>query len=303
MKYRGPRSAHRHALTPEAGPRRTDYGFHFPGGPTAILLIHGLTGTPTELKIVAKGLSKAGFSVYGVQLAGHCGNEADLLATGWQDWLESALAAFDRIRSRHETVFVGGLSMGALLSLLVASHRPGRVSGCILYSPTMFYDGWSIPRISVALHAAILLGFGRFLRFRENFPYGVKDDRLRARIQAAMEAGQSEEAGLLHMPGRSLGQLLRLIRDLKRRLPAIRTPALVLHAREDDVTSIRNAAYIAAHIGGAVEKILLDDSYHLITLDRERDLVIDHTIGFLRRTELARAAALAVFPLQERVAS
>ena len=264
-------------------PQKVDYGFHYPGGPNAVLLIHGLTGAPAELKLVGKGLARAGFTVYSVQLAGHCGTEADLLATNWHDWLNSALAAFDHIRSRHDVVFVGGLSMGALLSLLVASHRPGQVSGCVLYSPTMFYDGWSIPRVSVLLHAAILLGLGRFLRFRENFPYGVKDDRLRSRILAAMEAGQSEEAGLLYMPGRSLADLLRLIRDLKQRLPNIRTPALVLHAREDDVTSLRNASYIAAHIGGRVEKILLDDSYHLITLDRERDLVIEHTIAFLHR--------------------
>ncbi|WP_413988551.1 alpha/beta hydrolase [Labrys okinawensis] len=280
-----------------------DHGFHYPGGPAAVLMIHGLTGTPAELKFVSKGLARAGFSVYGVQLAGHCGSEADLLATGWQDWLDSVLAAFDRIRVRHETVFVGGLSMGALLALLVAAHRPQQVNGCILYSPTLFYDGWSIPRVSVMIHLAILLGFGRFLRFRENYPYGVKDDRLRARILSAMESGRSEEAGLLHMPGRSLGQLLRLIRDLKRRLPGIRTPALVLHAREDDVTSIRNASYIAANIGGPIEKILLEDSYHLITLDRERELVTDHTIAFLHRMERLRPSALRTLPQSERVAS
>lgn len=266
------------------------HAFHYAGGPTAVLLIHGLTGTPAELKLVAKGLARAGYSVYGVQLAGHCGSEADLTATGWKDWLASTLEAFDRIRQEHETVFVGGLSMGALLALLVASHRSGQVAGCLLYSPTMFYDGWSVPRGSVLLHVAILLGLGRFFRFRENFPYGIKDDRLRARVQAAMESGRSEEAGLLYMPGRSLGQLLHLIRDLKPRLPSLRLPALILHAREDDVTSIRNASYLAAHLGGNVEKVLLENSYHMITLDQERELVIDHSVGFLRRTEPRRLA-------------
>ncbi|MDZ5450975.1 alpha/beta hydrolase [Labrys sp. ZIDIC5] len=267
------------------------HAFHYAGGPTAILLIHGLTGTPAELKLVAKGLARAGYSVYGVQLAGHCGSEADLTATGWKDWLASALEAFDQIRQDHDAVFVGGLSMGALLALLVASHRSDRVAGCLLYSPTMFYDGWSVPRGSVLLHVAILLGLGRFFRFRENFPYGIKDDRLRTRVQAAMESGRSEEAGLLYMPGRSLAQLLYLIRDLKPRLPALRTPVLVLHAREDDVTSIRNANYLAANLGGNVEKILLENSYHMITLDQERELVIDHSVGFLKRTEPRRLTA------------
>jgi carboxylesterase len=281
--------------------RGKTHDFHYAGGPTAVLLIHGLTGTPTELKAVGKGLARAGYSVYGVQLAGHCGSEADLLATTWQEWLASAVQAFDRIYESHEAVFVGGLSMGALLSLLVAAQRPGQVAGCLLYSPTIFYDGWSVPRLSVLLHLAIMLGLGRFLRFRENFPYGIKDERLRARILAQMELGHSGDAGLLYMPGVSLGQLLRLIGDLKKRLPAIRTPTLVLHAREDDVTSIKNASYIAARIGGRVEKILLENSYHMITLDQERDLVTHHSIVFIRRFEPAAHATASLSAEIDRV--
>ena len=277
------------ATPPGIAPK--NHGFAFRGGPTAVLLIHGLTGTPAELKAIGKRLARAGCSVYGIQLAGHCGTEADLLQTNWRVWQDSALAAFDAIRREHEVVFVGGLSMGALLSLLVAAERPGQVAGCLVYSPTMFYDGWSVPRVSVLLHVGIKLGLGHFIRFREQHPYGIKDERLRRHIAAAMEAGQSAEAGLLYMPGRSLGQLLLVIRHLKRRLPEIRTPTLVLHAREDDVTSIKNAAYIAAHIGGRVEKILLEDSYHMITLDQERELVAEHSIAFIRKFEPVMALA------------
>ena len=63
------------------------------GGPVGILLIHGLGGTPVEMRMTARGLNKAGFTVYCCQLAGHCGSEADLLATGWQDWFGSVEAA------------------------------------------------------------------------------------------------------------------------------------------------------------------------------------------------------------------
>ena len=274
-------------------PRRS-HGFHYPGGPTAVLLIHGLTGTPSELKSVGKGLARAGYSVYGVQLAGHCGSEAELIATNRQDWLNSVLIAFDRICDDHDTVFVGGLSMGALLALLVASARPDRVAGCLLYSATMAYDGWSVPRSSViGLTIATLLGFGRYLRFRENFPYGVKNERLRERIVAAMESGDSVEAGLLFMPLTSLQQHFCLVRDLKRRLASIRVPSLLLHAREDDISSVKNAAYIAGRLGGRVEKIVLENSYHLITIDQERDLVVAHSVAFLDRlTSVARQSVL-----------
>ena len=280
-------------------PPRRGQGFHYPGGPIAVLLIHGLTGTPTELKSVAKGLCRAGYSVYGVQLAGHCGTEAELLTTKRQDWMKSALDAFDRVSADHETVFVGGLSMGAILALLIASERPGRVAGCLLYSVTMAYDGWSVPRSSVvALTVATVLGFARFIRFRENYPYGVKNERLRERIVASMEAGDSADAGQLHMPLQSLEQHFCLVREMKRRLPSIRVPTLILHAREDDISSLKNPGYIAAKIGGQVEKILLENSYHLITIDQERDLVVAHSVAFLKRlTPVERTAAASLNPL------
>jgi carboxylesterase len=273
----------------------TSHALDYRRGPTAVLLIHGLTGTPAEMRRVARGLAADGFSVHCVQLAGHCGSEADLTATGWTDWLDSALEAYDRLRGEYDRVYVGGLSMGGLLALHIAARRPD-VAGCLVYSATMFYDGWSIPRLAFLLHIGIGLGLGRFVRFRENFPYGVKDERLRRHLAAAMEAGDSAGAGLLHMPGVSLGQLLKLIRDLKRRLPAIRTPTLVLHAREDDITSIKNAAYIAAHHGGRVEKILLDDCYHMITLDQHFDRVIAYSAEFMHRISGDGVALDALLP-------
>jgi carboxylesterase len=257
--------------------------FRFGDGAVAVLLIHGLTGTPTEVKETGKALARAGYTTYGMQLSGHCGTEADLLATGWRDWLQSALTAFDAIRRDHETVFVGGLSMGALLSLLIAAERPGQVAGCLCYSPTMFYDGWSVPKASKLLHIALMLGFGRFLRFRENFPYGIKNKKLRMRVLTAMKSGNSSEAGSLYFPGQSLRQLLKLIGYLKRCLPDVRSPTLVLHAREDDLTSIENAGYIVGRTGGRAEKIFLEDSYHMITIDQERDLVAEHSVAFIRR--------------------
>ncbi|KRP68542.1 alpha/beta hydrolase, partial [Pseudomonas lactis] len=88
-------------------------GFVLGNGPVGILLIHGLTGTPTELRQVAKGLAKAGnCTVYVPTLAGHCGDNSDLQATGWQDWYEGVRKTFVQVKQRHGQVFVGGLSMG-----------------------------------------------------------------------------------------------------------------------------------------------------------------------------------------------
>src|SRR5438477_6307703 len=92
--------------------------FHFDGGRDGVLLIHGLTGTPNEMLLLGKGLHRAGFTVSGMQLAGHCGNQDDLLATGWRDWYASVENSAHKLRSRVDRVYVAGLSMGALLALL-----------------------------------------------------------------------------------------------------------------------------------------------------------------------------------------
>lgn len=107
-----------------------DAGFVLGSGEVAVLLIHGLTGTPTELRRVAVGLAKAGCTVYVPTLAGHCGNNADLQATGWQDWYEGVRRTFVGIRQRHQQVFVGGLSMGAVMSMYLASNTRGRSAAC-----------------------------------------------------------------------------------------------------------------------------------------------------------------------------
>src|SRR6478752_5531820 len=104
-------------------------GFQFEGDRRGVILVHGLTGTPAEMLLVGKRLHREGFTVHGVQLAGHCGDEADLLATGWRDWYASVEAAALALRPRVDSLFVAGLSMGALLALLLAAERPALVDG------------------------------------------------------------------------------------------------------------------------------------------------------------------------------
>ena len=235
--------------------------------------------------------------MHGVQLAGHCGSEADLTRTGWRDWIRSVERAFDDLRSRHETVFVGGLSMGALLALKLAHDRPGQVAGVLSLSTTLFYDGWAIPATRFLLRPALALGLAPLIRFVERAPYGIKDDRLRERIVAAMQAGASAEAGYAATPGRSLKELHRLIRKVKAALPSIRTPTLVVHARDDDMTSLRNASYVASRIGGDVEKVVLDDSYHMVTLDRDRHRLVEHVLAFMDRRRPRQALRNAAIPI------
>ncbi|MGH8152286.1 MAG: alpha/beta hydrolase [Rhodanobacteraceae bacterium] len=257
--------------------------FMLRGGRAGVLLIHGLTGTPAEMRFVGKGFNRAGFTVYGMQLAGHCGSEADLLKTGWRDWSRSVVAGADRLRRDVDHLFVAGLSMGSVLALNLAIERPQWVDGLGLYGSTLFYDGWTIPRMArLSFLLPLVCGMGLFKqrRFMESFPYGIKDERIRMRIAGAMLDGQSDAAGLPGNPWPSLAEFHKLVWHVRPRLEAVRAPALLMHAASDDIASVRNARVIERAVSGPTQTVLLDDSYHMITVDRERDKVIARSVDF-----------------------
>jgi len=258
-----------------------DASFFYPGSNGAgVVLIHGLTGTPTEMRYIGRGLNQRGYSVYAPTLAGHCGTEKQLLQTGWRDWMASTEQACQWLGGKVDRLYVAGLSMGALLSLQIAARKPQQISGIALYSTTLWYDGWSLPRGAALLPLILRLPFGKRYRYVEAHPYGIKDERIRKFIMAKMEAGDSAEAGLRGTPGQSLAELLRLISGTKRRLPTVQAPTLIVHAANDDVTSVRNADYVAKHLRAPVQRVLLEDSYHMITIDGERERVAAVTAEF-----------------------
>ncbi|MBA8885611.1 alpha/beta hydrolase [Dokdonella fugitiva] len=279
--------------------------FHLRGGRSGVLLIHGLTGTPTEMRFVGNGLHRAGFSVLGMQLAGHCGDDADLLATGWRDWYASVVEAAQRLREEVDHLFVAGLSMGAILALELAIDRPHDVDGLGLYGTTFFHDGWATPpigRLAFLLPLLTSLGLGRRKVSAEVEPYGIKDERIRNRVVGAMLSGDSQAAGLAGFPWPSLAEFQRLSRRVRRRLGRVRAPCFVAHSSNDDVASLRNVRAIQRGIGAPVETLLLDDSYHMVTVDRERGKLVEHSATFFRRIAEQRQPMPASIPRLATVA-
>jgi carboxylesterase len=284
----------------------TDRSFTVGEGRTGFLLIHGLGGTPIELKFVAKGLARRGFKVHCCQLAGHCGTHDDLVATGWCDWFASVEQAFDRLRNECDTVIVGGLSMGAVLALHLAATRPTQVHGLSLYAPTLWYDGWAMPWYRFMLRFSMMSALGRwavrrFYSFTETAPYGIKDPTIRAVVVAAMNSGDSTQAGILTTPGHAVVELFDLVKTVKSELPSITAPVMIVQARDDDLSSLANTVHLQRHLGGLVDTLSLNDSYHIVTVDRQRDLLIDATVAYAyllsERIKLQQVMSESVLPL------
>ncbi|TAA38801.1 alpha/beta hydrolase [Pseudoxanthomonas winnipegensis] len=277
--------------------------FFFEGGRNGVLLIHGLTGTPAEMRRVGTGLHRAGFTVHGVQLAGHCGDLDDLMATGWRDWYASVEQAADAMATKVDRIFVAGLSMGALLSLELAAQRPELVAGVGVYGATFVYDGWNIPwtrHLSFLLPLFKATGIGRDRMFMEEPPFGLRDERLRAQISAAMQGADSSVAGLPGNPWHSLAELRALAARVRRHLPQVTAPCLVAHATEDDVASLRNAQWVLDGVSGPTEFLPMHESYHMLTLDRQRRLLTERTVEFFQRLAQPEAAPRASVDAPDR---
>jgi carboxylesterase len=113
-----------------------------------------------------------------------------------------------------------------------------------------------------------------------------------------MQSGDASSAGFTATPGISLRELWRLVATVKKDLPGISTPSLLIHARNDDVASLRNAVYVQKRVSGPTQLLLLDNSYHMITVDQERHKVGDASAVFfhsqLRKAEKEALAGAAV---------
>jgi carboxylesterase len=250
-----------------------------------VLLLHGLTGTPTEFAFIAHFLHRrGGLSIECPRLANHGQPLAVLARTRWQELLSSARGhlreASARAKRDSAVLVVGGLSLGAVLSLILAAESPDDVAGVIALSPTLFYDGWNVPWSQRLIGLADYLPVKHLIYLREQPPYGLKDESLRRRVAATYEQANlgddshAAELGYAHFPLRLFCEMRHLIALCKRMLPRVRAPLLVLQANEDDATSPRNAHYIITHVGSHGTKlVLLRNSYHVITADLDRDEV------------------------------
>ena len=248
----------------------------------AVVLIHGLTGTPNEMRFLANYLNKKGYTVICPRLANHGESIRVLKRTRWQEFYESVRRLFTEgeLKDHKGPIFTGGLSMGALLALLIADEFKDKVRGVCCLAPTLFYDGWNTPWTRYILPLGYYTPLKYFSYFKEEPPYGIKNEAIQSRIhkyyaKATLEDMENvEQYGYPYFPVMQLCQLKYLISHLVKRLPHIKMPVQLVQAKDDDMTSVKNSKFIYDRVASSVKEIvLLYDSYHVVTADQERDTV------------------------------
>ena len=245
----------------------------------AVLLLHGLTGTPFELKKYAQNLYNKGYDVYAPCLPGHGDKVQEIYTVKYQDWLEFAYSEFEKIESKYEKVFVSGLCLGAVLALAVGMKYGNRVSGIVSLSTTLYLDGWRLPWYK----CFIPLALSTILRFYYNYPecepHGIKNLKTRNAIKKLLSKG---DVGMDNFPMTGFSELLKLSAFVRKDLSRVVSPILIIHSKEDDLTSLKSAEVVDKNISSKdKEYIVLYDSYHMVLYDNEKEFVFNKVLEFL----------------------
>jgi carboxylesterase len=258
-----------------------------------ILLFHGLTGSPAELAYVARHLHhRGGYTIRCPRLVNHGQPLGVLARTSWRELEEGARDSFRQASAEASAaglpLYVGGLSLGAILALLLAAEFPDDVRGAACLAPTLFYDGWSVPWTHRLIPLAAYTPIKYFSYFREDSPYGLKDEVLRQKVAehfgkvAVRDSEQGGSMGYAHFPVRSFCEIRHLFAKCISRLGKVVCPVLLVQAVHDDITSPRNSEFIYRNIASRQKEIvLLENSYHLVTVDLEREKVATEIARFL----------------------
>lgn len=253
----------------------------------AALLIHGLGGTVYDLGSLGRTLEDADIVTHSPTLPGHGTEPEDLLGIRWQEWVDAMRHEYRELKKRHQVVHLAGVCLGALVALEVAREE-NHQDRLALYAPPMFLDGWALPRLTWLRPLAYAIpGLAARMRVPEVDPFGIKNQRIRKLIQQRFERG--ERFHYAYIPLACIREVDGLRRRLKPRLSEITCPTLIVHAEEDDITSPRSARFLQSRLGGKVDYMPLNDSYHMILVDNERMSVLARSLDFFTARPAPRA--------------
>jgi len=228
-------------------------------GPFGVLILHGFTGNPSSWRAPAAPIAAEGFSVELPRLPGHGTSVEDMMTTNWADWSSAALDAFDELEQRSNHVAVVGLSMGGGLTAYVGERR--NVAGLVFINPVVMRPG---DELVDGLQALIDSGM-------ESFDSIGSDIKKEGSVEASYSA----------TPLRCVLSLFDGLVHVHQDLGQITAPSLLLSSREDHVVTSDNGDEIVAKSSGPVERIWLENSYHVATIDNDQEIVESSVVRFL----------------------
>jgi carboxylesterase len=197
------------------------------------------------------------------------------------------------MREMCDTVIIGGASAGSILALRLAAYRQDQAAGLVLFAPTLAVNGWAIPKMLKLFHLVTDKWTARLFKFKTPAPYGIKDERIRNFALESMRGSDSMPADVTARGGGTVYEFFSLVRNVRPMLSLVGLHTLIFHPRHDDQSDIKNTMALQRKLAGLVEVSVLDDSYHLVTLDRQRGYVVERTMEFVDRLMAQQASKVA----------
>jgi len=236
--------------------------FEAVGGDTGVLVLHGFTGNPSSMRPLAEFLAADGFTVSLPRLPGHGTSVADMMTTSWVDWTRAALEAYDDLAARTTRVAVVGLSMGGGLGAYVAQRRD--VGAVVFINPLVKPP---VPEMIDGLNQLIEAG----LTTIDAIGSDVKREGV---SELAYDA----------TPLACAKSLFDGIGEVYEALASIVAPSLLLSSREDHVVTADNGDDLVARVRGPIERVWLENSFHVATIDNDQPVVQALTRDFIHKT-------------------
>lgn len=234
----------------------------FPGGPNGALVMHGFTGNPVSMRGVAEALADAGYAVELPLLPGHGTTPEDMNTTSWPDWVAATETAYRELAARVDGKIVAvGLSMGGALAVDLTSRHP-EIAGLVAINTVVT----AVPGLADMLNGMIDAG-----------------DEFMDAIGSDIADPEADERAYDKTPLKPLVSLMEAMGPLGDALGAITCPTLVITSRQDHTVEPTNSDVLAAGLGGPVERVYLDNSFHVATLDHDKDEVLRQTVAFANR--------------------
>ncbi|MET7682181.1 alpha/beta fold hydrolase [Streptomyces sp. NPDC005423] len=232
------------------------------GGEVGVLLCHGFTGSPQSLRPWAEYLAERGLTVALPLLPGHGTRWEDMQLTGWQDWYAEVDRELRALRERCSQVFVAGLSMGGALALRLAARHGDAISGVMVVNPGIKVHGLAAHALPVARHLV----------------------RTAPGIASDIAQEGSEEVGYDRVPLHAAHSLRIFFRRVDGELPQVTQPLLLLRSPQDHVVPPADSARVLSRVSSVdVTEVLLEQSYHVATLDIDADRIFEESYAFIGR--------------------
>ncbi len=230
-------------------------------GRVGALCLHGLTGTPYEVRPIAEALVARGIHALGPALPGHDAGPEALARVPFTAWVEAAREEIGKLRGQHETVFVAGLSMGGVAALAIASEG--------------LADAIAVVGTPLRLRPAPVVALIPVAKFV--YPYLPKRGGSDIQDPAARARHPSYEK----MPLRSTHELMKLQRWVRKRLHRITAPIFVGHGSLDRTAHPRDAHEIAGAVSSDDRRLLLlERSGHVVPVDYDGPRLREAIAGF-----------------------